>query len=34
MVRVHDETMMLHSILVLDPHTGTRYGNGGGASWG
>lgn len=32
MVRVHDETMMLHSILVLDPHSGTRYGNGGGAS--
>jgi hypothetical protein len=32
MVRVHDETMMLYSILVLDPYTGTRYGRGGGSS--
>jgi hypothetical protein len=32
MVRVHDETMMLASVLVLDPYTDTRYGRGGGSS--
>ena len=32
MVGVHDETMMLASVLVFDPYAETSYGRGGGAS--